>query len=192
MKKLEGRLAGVLDCLLEGAARSLDAGMQLRVLRLAQWVQTVSGEQRDFRELAGRLRVVNGLRYEHLSRWLSLKEFEQLKTDRFLAMLLRSNMHYVADLIFEDSASKRKIFLHWGKCKIEKEQPLAAVQQIQLRYADMKRDLRSKFVFTELALYALRRPSPLTDLALRLAENEPHPARKCMVFLLAFKDKGTP
>jgi len=32
----------------------------------------------------------------------------------------------------------------------------------------------------------------LTDLALKLAENEPHPARKCMVFLLAFKGKGTP
>ena len=35
----------------------------------------------------------------------------------------------------------------------------------------MKRDLHSKFVFTELALYVLKRPNPSLDLALKLAEN---------------------
>jgi hypothetical protein len=147
------------------------------------------GVSRDIKELVARLRVVNGLKYEHMSRWLWLKEFEDLRSERFLTMLLRRNMHYVADLIFGDSLSKKKIFVHWAKCKIEKETPLVAVQQIQLRYADMKRDLQSKFVFTELGLYALRRPTPLHDLALRLAEHETHPARKCIVFLLAFKNK---
>ena len=104
-------------------------------------------------------------------------------------MLLRSNMHYVADLIFDDSQSKKKIFMHWAKCKVEKETTSSAVQQIQLKYSVMRRDLHNKFVFTELALFALRRSTPLLELALKLAESEPHPARKCMVFLLAFKSK---
>ncbi len=57
-------------------------------------------------------------------------------------------MHYVADLIFEDSDSKKAIFLHWAKCKIEKETPLNALDQIKQRYNDMRTDLNSKFVFS--------------------------------------------
>ena len=30
-------------------------------------------------------------------------------------------MHYVADLIYDDSRSKKKIFMHWAKCKLEKD-----------------------------------------------------------------------
>ncbi len=80
-------------------------------------------------------------------------------------------MHYVADLIFQDSQSKKKIFMHWAKCKIEKESPLNAIEQIKTKYQEMHVDLHSQFIFSELALYALKRTTPLYDLALRLAEN---------------------
>lgn len=45
------------------------------------------------------------------------------------------------------------------------------MDQIKQRYNDMRTDLDSKFVFSELALYALHRRDSLPDLALRLAEN---------------------
>ena len=78
-------------------------------------------------------------------------------------------MHYVADLIFDDSQSKKRIFLHWAKCKIEKETSSSAIQAIQSRYASMKRDLHSQFVFTDLALFSLRRSTPLLEMALKMA-----------------------
>ena len=161
----------MIEGVVEGAKKSMDVGSQLKMLRMAQWSQSIFGVAGDRKELVGRLRVVNGLKYEHLSRWLSFEEFEELRNERFLAMLLRSNMHFVGDLIFEDSQSKEKIFLHWGKCKIERETTLTAIQHIQQRYTAMKRDLQSKFVFTNLAMYSLRRSPPLQDLALRLAEH---------------------
>lgn len=46
-----------------------------------------------------------------------------------------------------------------------------AIEQIKKRYQDMYVDLHAKCVFTELALYALKRKTPLHDMALRLAEN---------------------
>jgi hypothetical protein len=30
-------------------------------------------------------------------------------------------MHFVADMIYEESSPKERIFSHWARCKIEKE-----------------------------------------------------------------------
>jgi hypothetical protein len=79
---------------------AMDAGMQLKMLKVGRWVQSMFGVGGEKTEVLGRLRVVNGLKYEHLNRWLTYAEFESLRSERFLLMLLKSNMHYVADLIF--------------------------------------------------------------------------------------------
>jgi len=55
-----------------------------------------------------------------MNRWLTLQEYRNIKSkDRFLKILLRNNMHFVADMMYGDSKSKKKIFDHWARCKIE-------------------------------------------------------------------------
>lgn len=58
-----------------------------------------------------------------MNRTLTLQQFRHLKyeeKDRFMTILLRYNMHYQANLIFKSTSDWLRIFLHWSKCKIEK------------------------------------------------------------------------
>lgn len=55
---------------------------------------------------------------------LTLTQFRNLKYEEhktLVILLLRYNMHFIADVVISDSEGKEKIFLHWAKCKIEKE-----------------------------------------------------------------------
>lgn len=97
---LEQSAEGVWEAVMEAVELAMDAGLQLKMLKVARWLQALFGVRGESRELLSRLRVVNGLKYEHLNRWLTYKEFESLRSEKFLLMLLKSNMHYVADLIF--------------------------------------------------------------------------------------------
>jgi hypothetical protein len=99
-------------------------------------------------------------------------------SDQFLLLLLRYSMHFVADMIYEDSKSKEKIFSHWARCKIEKETESGALEEIKSRYQQMKVAIGSTYVFTDLARYCLQ-----------LIELEPHPARRAIVFLFIFLTK---
>lgn len=65
----------ILDRMLLSVEQALDAGLQLKILKMAQWVQAIYRIQTDLNSLMVRLRVVNGLKYEHFNRWLSLSEF---------------------------------------------------------------------------------------------------------------------
>lgn len=78
-------------------------------------------------------------------------------------------MHFVADMIYEDSKSKERIFSHWARCKIEKETESTALEEIRARYQQMKVGIGSTYVFTDLARYCLSRTERnLTSLALQL------------------------
>lgn len=72
IKVLEQYAEDILHHLLKAVEKALDAGLQLKILKMAEWVQTFFRIQNDIKDLIGRLRVVNGLKYEHLNRWLSL------------------------------------------------------------------------------------------------------------------------
>jgi hypothetical protein len=111
-------------------------------------------------------------------------------SDQFLLLLLRYSMHFVADMIYEDSKSKEKIFSHWARCKIEKETESGALEEIKSRYQQMKVAIGSTYVFTDLARYCLNnKERNLINLALQLIELEPHPARRAIVFLFIFLTK---
>lgn len=52
----------------------MDPGLQLKILKVANWIHamfSIPEEGREERELHSRLRVINGLKYEHWNRWLS-------------------------------------------------------------------------------------------------------------------------
>lgn len=102
-------------------------------------------------------------------------------------------MHFVADMIYEDSKSKERIFGHWARCKIEKETEAGALEEIKNRYQQMKVAIGSTYVFTDLARYCLsNKERNLINLALQLIELEPHPARRAIVFLFIFLTKKEP
>lgn len=109
-----------------------------------------------------------------------------------MLLLLRYNMHFVADMIYEDSKSKERIFEHWARCKIEKETESTALEEIRNRYQKMKIAIGPTYVFTDLARYCLDsqdKGRDMTNLALQLIQLEPHPARRCIVFLFIFLTK---
>lgn len=57
----------------------------------------------------------------------------------------------------------------------------------------MKVAIGSTYVFTDLARYCLDNKSrDLTNLANQLIQHEPHPARRCIVFLYIFLAKKEP
>jgi hypothetical protein len=149
---------------------------------------------RTMARLAKELRVVNNLRHEGMNRWVTYQEFRALKaSDHFLLLLLRYNLHFVADMIYEESAAKQRIFAHWARCKIEKETEGAALEEIKGKYKEMRVVLGATALFSELARYCLQHPSrSLVNLALQLGELEPHPARRAIAFLSIFLSRKEP
>lgn len=99
-------------------------------------------------------------------------------------------MHFIADTIFGDSDSKYRIFLHWAKCKIEKNSDAIAFEQIKQKFETTNKKLKSTKVFTDIAKYCLDRGKEV--LAESLIELDTNPDRKIMMYLLmlaANKDK---
>ena len=66
-------------------------------------------------------------------------------------------MHYIGDLIFKDSESKYKIFLHWAKCKIEKNSEAMSFEEIKQKFESIPKKNRNSKVFTDIAKYSLDR-----------------------------------
>lgn len=107
-----------------------------------------------------------------------------------MGILLRYNMHFMADLIFGDSASKEEILMHWAKCKIEKHSENVAFDDIYHKFTMMEKKIRGKKIFTDIARYCIDRGK--INLAYRFIELEEHSGRKimvCLVILAAKQDK---
>lgn len=66
-------------------------------------------------------------------------------------------MHFIGDIIFKDSESKYKIFLHWAKCKIEKNSQAISFEEIKQKFENMPKKTRDSKVFTDIAKYSLDR-----------------------------------
>ncbi len=75
LKELEVSAKEIYQHLLKAVQQALDAGLQLKILKIAEWVLSLFHVKGDLKDLLNRLRVVNGLKYEHLNRWLTLDEF---------------------------------------------------------------------------------------------------------------------
>lgn len=58
------------------------------------------------------------------------------------------------------------MFVHWARCKIEKESEEGALEEIKAHYLQMKVSMGNTYVFTDLAKYCLDRN--MNSLALKL------------------------
>lgn len=115
----------------------IDPVDQVKMLKFIFFVKNLYTCPIDIYELCYQMRIVNNLKFEFLSRTLTINEFDYLKyeaKDRFLTILLRYRMHFIGDTIFKDSESKYKIFLHWAKCKIEKNNETIAFEEIKQKF----------------------------------------------------------
>ena len=129
----------------------LDPIDQSRVFKFICFLKNYFNSQIDIAETCGQMRIINSLRFEFLSRSLTLTEFEFLKYEYkevFLTILLRYNMHFAADNIFGDSQSKSRIFLDWAKCKIEKNGETMAFEEIRDKFEKMGSKDKNAKVFT--------------------------------------------
>ena len=66
-------------------------------------------------------------------------------------------MHYIADLIFKSTNDWLKIFLHWSKCKIEKNNDTVAFEEIKDKFESLESKNKNAKVFTEISKYCMDR-----------------------------------
>lgn len=118
MEKIEDE---IIRPLIQVVRFCIDPVDQVKMLKFICFVKNLYCSSIDIYDLCSEMRVLNNLKFEFLNRVLTIDEFEFLKyeaKDKFLTILLRYNMHFIADTIFGDSESKYQIYLHWSKCKI--------------------------------------------------------------------------
>ncbi len=71
VNSLKNSALGAWEAVMEAVQLAMDAGLQLKMLKVARWLQALFGIRGESQDLLSRLRVVNGLKYEHLNRWLT-------------------------------------------------------------------------------------------------------------------------
>lgn len=152
----------------------------MRILKFGIFVKTYFCLSVNLKELCDQLRIINNLRCEYLNRCLTLQEFQHLQEhdrDRLVNVLLRYNLHYLGDIV----GGGEKVYVHWAKCKIEKENEEIALKEILEKFQSYERKEGRKISYIDIARYAME--TGRFTLAQNLIGYEPNIEKRVTILL---------